>query len=240
MPYTNHVNAMLSMFMSCTKLGTPMAPQDFEFLSILGFLDLQTHTLNRMTRESYIWYTYCRGQSGVHWISGLPCSLMDLLSSVHIPGTESALLAWTVPSGTPAQQCLWKATRLAGILSVYRVQHLDRSFDPASWTKSLSLSPLALVNNILALIQQCLTFVPSESPQFKQTIIYPLAMAASRRAELSEPMMDFISRTIQHLGTLQYYWQYSGILRVTRDFWQSENETIEDTARRLDIEVCLL
>lgn len=217
-----------------------MPPEVLEFASLLGFLDLQTHTINRMTPQNYIWFTYCRNQEGIHSVSGLPYSLMDLLSSVHMPGNDSMLLSWQIPDGAPAQQCLWKATRFAAILRTYQVQYAEQiiMFDPLVWNPTLSLE--VLVDNIFVLVQQCLAFVPSEAASFKQTLIFPLVMAASQRAILTAPSREFICQTIEQLASERHFFLYQGILRIIRDFWDSEDATFEDSARRLDIELCLL
>lgn len=240
MPYTNHLNAIIAMVMGWLKLDTPIRSDTQEFLSLLGFLDLQTHTINRMTPQNYVWYTYCRGQHGVHRISGLPYSLMDLLSSVHLQGTEQNLLSWTPPPGAPAQQLLWKASRFAGILSVYELRLQSGSLSevlPSSL--GASLSPQVLVHNILGLIQQCVIFVPSESGQFKQTLTYPLVMAASQRSALAGSEKDFICQTIRDMASERNHFAYQGILGVVQEFWKSKDSTIEETARRLDVELPL-
>ena len=242
MPYTNHLNAIIAMVTSKKDFAVPMQPDHVMFLSVLGHLDLQTHTLNRMTPQKYIWHTYCRGQLGVHGTSGLPYSLMDLLSSMHIPGTDIALMAWTAPLGEPAQQCLWKATRFAGMLSAYHVQRLLQPTGSVANTASASrtFKPGVLVNSILALLHQCLVFVASEPTSFKQTLIYPLVMAASQRHILDIASKAFICETIEQLASERNHFLYRGILRVVRDFWRSGDESLEDTAKRMDIELCLL
>ena len=240
MPYTVHLNAVIAMVMSWANLDTPMAPDIQEFMSLLGFLDLQTHTINRATPQNHIWYKYCRGQEGVDGTSGLPYSLLDLLSAVHTTGIEHAFLSWVEPAGAPAQQCVWKATRFAGILSAYKVQQEQASSGVAILATDSPILPGVLVNNILTLIQQCLVFVPSQTSHFKQTLMYPLVMAAAQRSVLSASSKTFICQTIGDLASERNHVLYRGVLRVIREYWQSEEETIECTARRLNIELCLL
>lgn len=241
MPYTNHLNAIIAMVMDWSKLDKPIKPDTQEFLSLLGFLDLQSHTLNRMTPQNYLWYKYCRGQQGVHRISGLPYSLMDLLSSIHTPGAEQTLLSWTPPGGAPAQQLLWKATRFAGILSVYEFKAQSSSSpETLSRTMNASLTPQVIVHNMLGLIQQCLIFLPSESGQFKQTLIYPLVMVASQRSVLAGAEKDFICQTIRDLASERNHFAYQGILGVVQEFWKSEDAMIVHTAKRLDVEISLV
>ncbi|KAF2829023.1 hypothetical protein CC86DRAFT_464740 [Ophiobolus disseminans] len=240
MPYTNHLNAIIAMATPEADVNGPLTSDSLEFLSLLGHLDLPTHTINRMTPQNHIWYSYCKDQQGIHTTSGLPYSLIDLLSSVHIPGIEVALVSWNVPNGVPVQQCLWKATRFAGTLSAYHVQRLQQSNDTSATPPSAMIVPEVLVANILTLVQQCVVAIPIESASFKQTLIYPLVMAASQRPCLDGASKSFICQTISQLASERSHFLYRGILRVIRGFWQGEDVTIEATARRLNIELCLL
>jgi hypothetical protein len=222
----------------CDKgFEAPLGPDMLEFASLLGYMDLQTHVLNRLMPPNHVWHTYCRGQTGIHSPSGLPFSLLDLLSSVHLPGTDAALWFWVVPNGAVAQRCVWKATRFAGIISYYR---FPGSQDEPAGSSNFTPSPGVLVRNILAMIQQCLVFVPTESASFKQTMMYPLVMAASRRVDLDRASKSFICQTIEQLASERNHFLYRGILRTVREFWQSQDETIEHSANRLGIELCLL
>lgn len=241
MPYTTHLNAIIAMIKSWKNIETQSCSDLLEFLSLLGFLDLQSHILNRLTPQHYIWHTFCRGQQGVYRISGLPYSLMDLLAKIHTPGAEHELLSWTPPPGAPAQQLLWKATRFAGILSVYELQSKQGTLSTTpTWSINAPLTPQVLVQNILGLIQQCLVFVPSSSGQFKQTLIYPLVMVASQRSVLASADKEFICKTIRDLASERNYFAYQGILGLAQEFWRSDDRSIEDTALRLDLELALL
>src|SRR5690349_9897644 len=117
MPFTVHLHPIISSARDQFPEKAPLKEHTLEFLTLLGFLDLQTHILNRLTPQHHLWDRYCRGQEGVYRVSGLPYSLMDLLSGVHKSGVEDQLAAWTPPDGAPAQHLLWKATRFAGIIS---------------------------------------------------------------------------------------------------------------------------
>jgi hypothetical protein len=240
MPYTNHLNAVIAMTMGWMDPQPPLPPQVLEFLSLLGYLDLQTHTLNRLTPGKLIWYTYCRGQQGIHFTSGLPYSLLDLLSASHMEHIEPILLAWILPPGTTAQQHLWKATRFAGMISTRRIQQGHGSSCSTTTTHVTSISNEALVNNILVSIQQCLEVVTEQSAQFKQTMIYPLVTAAALGNDLSVTSKNFIRVTIHNLASERNHVLYAGILDVINEFWEGEVATIEDTAQRRNVELCLL
>lgn len=266
MPFTTHLNAIIALLSSWNDLSAPPCTDAkmLDFLSLLGFLDLQSHILNRVTPQNYVWYTFCRGQAGVNRVSGLPYSLMDLLAGIHAPGAAHALMGWSPPGGAPAQLLLWKATRFAGILSVYEFEGSRGSGvggsagSSSASTPSGSLpstvvtpavpdasaealpTPQVLVQNILPLIQQCLAFVPESAGSFKQTLIYPLVMAASQRAVLTASEKSFICDTIKGLASERNHFAYQGILGVIREFWASGDRCLEDTAKRLDVEIALL
>lgn len=227
------------MVMVWMDLQPPLASDVLEFLSLLGYLDLQTHTLNRLTPNQYIWYTYCRGQQGIHTTSGLPYSLIDLLSASHLEHIEPALSIWTMPPGTVAQQHLWKATRLAGILSARRSRQMH-SLNYASMEPGVQISNDIIINSIFVSIQQCLDVVTEQSAQFKQTLMYPLVTTAAFGHDLSMSSKDFIRVTIRNLASERNHVLYHGILEAIDDFWQSGDTTIEDTAQRREVELCLL
>ncbi|KAH7069138.1 hypothetical protein BKA63DRAFT_101842 [Paraphoma chrysanthemicola] len=239
MPYTNHLNAVIAMAMAWMNVQCPLAPPVLEFMSLLGYLDLQTHTINRLTPKQYTWYTYCRGQQGIHTTSGLPFSLIDLLSASDVENCEPALLVWPIPPGTMAQQHLWEATRLAGILFARRSRQMP-ILSYALLEPVEIISNGAIINSIFVSIQRCIEVVTEQSAQFKQALMFPLVTAASFDYDLSIASKDFIRLTIGNLASERNHVLYKGILEAIDDFWQSGDTTIESTAQRREVELCLL
>jgi hypothetical protein len=230
---------MISLTKARANFDTTNENRDLrKFISLLGFLDLPSHTLNRKTSHQGLWYTYSRGQPGIDPVGGLPFSLLDLLASINIPGIEDAFLSWTKPYGEPTQRCLWEATRFAGILSVFDVSR-DRLGHKAFRSRDERLSAQSLVGNILSYVRQSLACVPPELSHFKQALLYPLVLAASQRDVLGIAARDFICETIQNLASERNFYHYRGVLRVIREHWSSDAEYIEDTVRKMDIELAL-
>jgi hypothetical protein len=242
-----HLNPIISLARDKFPEKSPLKPHTLDFFSTMGYLDLQTHTINRMTPQHYLWDNYCREQKGVFRVSGLPFSLMDLLAAVHKSGVEQQLAAWIPPDGEPAQQLLWKATKFAGIISAYELKSqkytaADPEFSEYSqlFTYDHIFKPEVLVSNILSLIHQCMDFVPEEQGQFKQTLIYPLVMAASQRDFITEPEREFVCTTISSLASERNKYAYDGILRVIRAFWDGDDRDIGETASGMNIELALV
>jgi hypothetical protein len=240
LPWTNHLHALFSLIQSQIDPAVYCRrdKKALEFISALGFLDLPTHTIGRKTMHHQIWHTYCRGQSGVDKVSGLPFPFLDLLSAVGDHEIEAALLSWQPKAGTSAQTCLWEATRFAGVLCVRaKTTELHQSL-PLNGT--LGLRTEYLVDSVLSSIRQCLACIPHELSHFKQALLYPLVMAAARRDVLSEPMKKHICQAIQDLASERNFFHYRGVLRVVCEYWAGADESLESTARRLDIEFALV
>jgi hypothetical protein len=208
-----------------------------KFVSTLGFLDLPSHCLNRKTGIRHVWHTYCQGQSGVNEVSALPFSLMDLLSRIDEAGIENALFHWPLPEGELAQRYLWETTRFAAILCAFERRK------PAEMLISVSgtdMSRPLLTENILSLIRKCLASVPPELSHFRQALLFPLTMAAAQRDLLDHRAKDFIYRTIHELASERNFYHYEGVLSVVSEFWAGQDDTIEQTIRRMDIELALV
>ncbi|PVH91731.1 hypothetical protein DM02DRAFT_320578 [Periconia macrospinosa] len=239
LPWSNHLHALFSLIQS--QIDPAVYCRDkkaLEFMSALGFLDLPTHTIGRKTMYHQIWHAYCRGQSGVDEVSGLPFSLLDLLSAIGDLEIEGALLSWQPEAGRSAQRCLWEATRFAGVLCVRAKRAELHQSLPSNST--LGLSTEYLVESVLSSVKRCLACIPPELSHFKQALLYPLVMAAAQRDVLSEPMKEHICQTIQDLASERNFFHYRGVWRVVCEYWAGADESIESTARRLDIELALV
>lgn len=241
LPWTNHLNAMMAVLKSRGELDA-ISPEDSEcedFLRALGSLELPSHILNRKTQHYHFWSQYCRGGTGVEEGCGLPCSLIDLLSQLGNPSTTDALLSWQAPEGELAQICSWDATRFAAIIRAFEDSKTDQGLDVATWLMCKGISLQDLVDSVLTCVQECLPRVPPELGHFKQTLLFPLVMAASQRNLLSAEAKDFICQTIQHEASERNYYHYLGVVRIIQAHWANDAETIEETARRMDIELGL-
>ncbi|KAJ4303437.1 hypothetical protein N0V90_002331 [Kalmusia sp. IMI 367209] len=241
LPWTSHLNVMMANLKSQGELDY-IDPQDecfLELLHALGTTELPTHILNRKTQHHHFWYQYCRGGIGIEEGCGLPCSLLDLLSQLGNPSMTDALLSWQAPEGDLAQIYSWDATRFAAIIRAFEDSKPTQDLDVAAWLMYRGISLQDLVDSVLACIRQCLPSVPPELGHFKQTLLFPLVMAASQRTLLSVEAKDFIYQTLQHEASERNYFHYQGVVRIIQAHWNNDADTIEETARRMDVELCL-
>jgi hypothetical protein len=208
-------------------------------LTMLASFDIPAYILNRKTPYHRLWAQYNLDQAGIEDESGLPCSLVDLLAQLDHFKTIDALFKWQVPTGDLAQIYSWEATRYAAIVRVLEDFKAAHELDITTFLQSNGSSFGGLVHLILSSVQQCLLHLLPESSQFKQTLVFPLVMAASLRSHLSDQARDFISSTIQSLASEGNYYLRQGVLRVIQEHWSNDANTIEETARRMDIELAM-
>ncbi|KAJ4286503.1 hypothetical protein N0V90_013203 [Kalmusia sp. IMI 367209] len=210
-----------------------------DVLIMLASYDIPVYILNRKTEYHRLWAKYNLGLLGIEEESGLPCSLLDLLAQIDNPDTTDALFAWQVPPGEPAQIYSWDATRYAAIIRALEDSKTTSDLDLATSLLSRGVSLDELVRSLLNSVQQCLLHLHPESSQFNQTLVFPLVMAASQRNHLSCDAKDFICSTMQSLAMEGNYHLRQGILKIIQEHWANDDDTIEETARRLDLEVAM-
>jgi hypothetical protein len=149
------------------------------------------------------------------------------------------LFKWQVPPGDIAQVYSWDATRWAAIVRALEDSKAANELDIAMSLLAKGVPLGGLVQLILSSVQQCLLHVSPESDHFKQTLVFPLVMAASQRNHLSIDAKNFISSTVEHLAMEGNYHLRQGVLMVIREHWANDADTIEETARRLDVELAM-
>jgi hypothetical protein len=210
-----------------------------EILTMLASFDLPAYILNRKTPHHRLWAQHNLGLPGIEEESGLPCSLVDLLAQLGDPNTMDALFEWQVPEGDLMQIYSWDATRYAAIVRALEDSKAANELDTATSLLSRGASLGDLVHSLISLVQQCLLHAPAESNHFKQTLVFPLVMAASQRNHLSVQAKDYISCTIQSLAVEGNYHLRQGFLKLIREHWANDANTIEETACRLDLELAM-
>jgi hypothetical protein len=210
-----------------------------DILTMLASFDLPAYILNRKTPHHRLWAQYNLGLPGTEEESGLPCSLVDLLAQLDDPNTMDALFEWQVPEGNLMQIYSWDATRYAAIVRALEDFKAANELDTATSLLSRGASLGDLVHSLISLVQQCLLHAPAESNHFKQTLVFPLVMAASQRNHLSVQAKEFISCTIQSLAVEGNYHLRQGVLKLIREHWANDADTIEETACRLDMELAM-
>jgi hypothetical protein len=232
---------MISLLRSEEQLGNiDLGDEDSrEVLIMLASFDLPAYILNRKTPHHRLWAEYNLGLPGIEEESGLPCSLVDLLAQLDDPNTMDALFEWQVPEGDSMQIYSWDATRYAAVVRALEDSKAARELDTATSLLSRGASLSGVVNLLLSLVQQCLLHALPESNQFKQTLVFPLVMAASQRNHLSVQAKEFICCTIESLAVEANYHLRQGVLRIIQEHWANDADTIEETARILDIELAM-
>lgn len=210
-----------------------------ELVQALGSFDLPAYVLNRKTKCHKLWAKHSLGLPGIEEDTGIPCSLVDLLAQLDVASTTDALFDWQLPPGEPAQVYAWDATRYAAIVRALEDSKSSKDLDIASALLSRGVTLRELARLILEKVHQSITHLPPDFGHFKQTLVFPLVMAASQKKHLDDTSKEFIVSTLQTLSMECSYNLRRGILNLVQDHWRNDADTIEDTARRLDIEVAL-
>ncbi|KAG6250672.1 hypothetical protein E4U23_001285 [Claviceps purpurea] len=101
-------------------------------IEVLGYLDLPGFAVGRQNPSIGVWRRHCREPGylcrppqvdSVEFVSGLPRSLLDLLSAIDgMEITEEDLWDWPGSPGSLTQCHLWEAYRLSGIISLRNPQ----------------------------------------------------------------------------------------------------------------------
>lgn len=130
LPWTVHLHGMhqiLQSFGFRTSSMTHFTTFQSHSIEVMGIMDLPTLVLGRQTPCLGVWKRYCRSpnfcytqdRDSVEHVSGLPRSLIDLMSEIGEGGaTELDFWDWPGANGSFLQIQLWEAYRVAAILSI--------------------------------------------------------------------------------------------------------------------------
>ncbi len=107
-----------------------LPPYTHGFVEVMGVMDLPTFVLGRKTSSLMIWSRLRHYQAtfegrkvdGIEPVTGIPRSLIDLISKIEDDHAAIDLLLWTGETGDLVQLHLWEAFRFAGILWAKRIQ----------------------------------------------------------------------------------------------------------------------
>ncbi|KAG6027987.1 hypothetical protein E4U41_000796, partial [Claviceps citrina] len=132
--WTMHLHGMYAVLLT-RGLQDSLADQTpfrRHLIEVLGYLDLPGFAVGRQNPSIGVWRRHCREPGylcrppqldSVEYVSGLPRSLLDLLSAVDAGEiTEEDLWDWPGAPGSIPQCHLWEAYRLAGIVSLRHPQ----------------------------------------------------------------------------------------------------------------------
>ncbi|EXJ68698.1 uncharacterized protein A1O5_08492 [Cladophialophora psammophila CBS 110553] len=244
--WTVHLNGAFSLLRSGGWLINPSGFAS-EVLTVLGIFDLPTHTIGRRTPSPCIWYNFCRFKRGIESISGIPYTLLDLLSTIEDPDIEDQLWAWTyVEVSTLAQQRMWNATRLAGIISAreYQAQrgsNTAKLMHPHHTTKG-DISTGVLIQDILGTFEVIGNEASHESYDYVwNTLLFPLFIAASQARWLSEVQKTLIdkiwTKCFTYDGVMIKY--YRAPLDLIHELWGGPARTAKQLAQARNVEISL-
>lgn len=221
---------------------TPLADH---LLEVIALMDMETFTLNRVTPCLKLWIQHVseRKSTGVEEISGLPYSLINIMSELSSRRAEEKLMSWSGErSDVFAQQHMWEAFRLAGVLHNRALLKLTNSpFSPSREFAGPCMQQDVILAKILASLQ-ALTEVsePYDKP-FAHTVLYPLFIA-SLYAEEGSNERAFTEKAFPKL--LQSRTSLTGrvdqpasvAFDVVREVWQRSKVRSQTTCFALAIE----
>lgn len=249
MPWTVHLNGIASILNEKGAFQNPDRDME-DVMFLIAALDLPVYILGRKTHNLHMWYYQCRFQSGIEDFTGLPYSLVDLLSSVMESDIEQRLLQWPGERGDPSQCKIWDATRYAGIISArdYRTnQGLDQelySSGGVNQTLDSINHPLLFiaVRNIMSILHDLRAESGDGCSPIWQLPLYPLVAAGSQHWALSVSDREFIIECLLELacGSFDTEPYYESIATVLQELWVDEKgRTIQQVAKCLGLELGL-
>ncbi|KAE8310308.1 C6 finger domain protein [Aspergillus transmontanensis] len=131
MPWSMHLHGMYGLLQAHGLYG-PGERTEFRthLLEVMGVMDLPTFTVGRSTSLGF-WRQHCCNRASlqhplgdeIEVVSGLPRSLLDIISCIGHGATEEDFWNWPGSPGSLTQHQLWEAYRLAGMLAI-RYGHL--------------------------------------------------------------------------------------------------------------------
>lgn len=236
MPFSIHLNGMASIFHQRHALQSHTEDSG-ELAALIGVLDLPTHSLGRQNEHLHMWRKHCMGQSGIEEVSGLPCSLIDLLASPEDNDIEKRLLQWSGEPGEPVMCKIWEATQYAGLIMVRELRS-EQGLPTGTDTPSTA----SIVQHVLALLQNLRTTMDMHTFASTATLLFPLVGAGSQPTSLTAGNRKFIRDCIVVLAdnSLSNYPYYEAVVRVLEALWASEgSKSLNQMTRDMDFELGL-
>lgn len=230
----------------------------------MSILDMPLFVLGRSTASRGLWPRFRELQSawdgpsdgGVEPITGLPRTLLDLLSSTwhnhdEDKRGEELLWDWSGQIGSALWEChLWDCYKYAGILAIRHRQSLEAPSPPRR-NAGMSTSPGGRVPStdlILFRLFSCLSAVLNEKnweasgpPQAQHLALFPL-VAAQRR--MNDPWREDLQRMRRQIlaldtGSKKHTLILFGILD---EAWESGSDGFDAdaAARRHEVEITII
>ncbi|KAF9695656.1 hypothetical protein EKO04_006327 [Ascochyta lentis] len=236
MPFSIHLNGIASIFHQRQSLLSP-AEDSKELASLIGVLDLPTHSLGRQNAHLNMWHKHCRGQAGVEEVTGLPCSLIDLFASPMDDDIEERLIQWPGEPSEPPMSKIWEATQYAGLLMI-RQHRLDRGL----FIKLDKLSNASTIEHTLTLLRDLRMRMDVGTSATTEALLFPLVAVGSQPKMLTTECREFIKEGIVLLadGSLGHYPYYKAVASLLETFWAGDGAiSLDNVARELNLELGL-
>ncbi|KAI9040533.1 Zn(II)2Cys6 transcription factor [Aspergillus affinis] len=259
LPWTMHLRGMYSLLQS-QGLDTDYRQQTMfrsHLLEVMGVMDLPSFAIGRQNPSLGFWRRYCRDRieyvpNNVEVVSGLPRSLLDILSCIGEGGaTEEDFWDWPGAQGTLLQCQLWEAYRLAGILTIRYAQlhsppgQLEQL--PLSRPKVLPETNVIVLRIISSLdaVSRGSTEIVGKDSLVLNAIHYPSFVVALQVDILNgDPgLKEVIRRCFSLRGCHAEVGRHGEILLdLLEDWWQSGHETgsVHQLAQSRGLELGLL
>jgi hypothetical protein len=184
-----------------------------------------------------MWKKHCMGQKGVEEVTGLPCSLIDLLSCAMDPGIEDRLLQWPGEFGEPVMCKIWEATQYAGLIMARELQSNQGS--PSS---PCVQSTESVVQHVLLLMRDLRLRMDVDTFAATEAHLFPLVAAGSQSRALSLDDRVFIRECIVALSdnSLNNHPYYKGAMLALETYWASDGvKSLDVVTRDLGLELGL-
>jgi hypothetical protein len=237
MPWTIHLDGIAGILQYQGVLETSPKEEWRDIVTLMGVLDLPTHSLGRRGKPLHLWYKHCRNEHGIDETTGLPCSLLHELASVLEPDIEDRLLQWPGWPGDSTTCMMWDATRYAGAIMAreYRKHH-DLPVNQDSHLVAMS------VHMVMASLRELRTCMDGDIWSYSNGLLFPLVAAGSQAQLLTFDDQAFIKDCIIALsgGSLSNWPYYQAVLTALQTFWATAGQkSLEEVTRDLGLELGL-
>lgn len=236
MPFSIHLNGIASIFHQRHVLQSP-TDESRELAGLIGVLDLPTHSLGYKNTHLHMWNQHCMGQTGVEEITGLPCSLIDLLASHMDDDIEERLLQWPGEPSEPVIGKIWEATQHAGLI---RIRDL-RSAQDLHANPDLQ-STASIVRHVLELLQDLRLRLDTGTFAAIENLLFPLVAVGSQANHLTAEDRALIKKGIVCLANHKFscYTYYEAIVCVLDTYWAGDGtRSLDHVAREMGFELGL-
>lgn len=236
MPFSIHLNGIASIFHQKHVLHSP-TDESRELAGLIGVLDLPTHSLGRKNTHLHMWNQHCMGQNAIEEVTGLPCSLIDLLASHMDDDIEERLLQWPGEPNEPVMCKIWEATQYAGLI---RIRDLRK--EHGLHVHSEMQSTASVVRHVLELLQDLRLRLDVETFAATERLLFPLVAVGSQSTLLTAEDRIFIKDSIVSLAnhTVSSYPYYEAVVRVLESLWAGDGtKTLDHVTREIGFELGL-